>query len=204
MGVDADRDRLAGERGNDIGGRLRDLVREAGAVRVAEADVLRPGRDCGLEAGEGVAAIVAPGVEEMLGVVDDALAGAGAVGDRVGDHRQVLVAGDLRDDIEVKGPGLADQRDDRREAADQGGEPRVLGGLAVAAPGHPERSDRRMLERDVCEQLEQLEVLRVRVREPGLDQVDSEAIERLDDADLLRRRQRHSLTLHAVAQSRVV
>jgi hypothetical protein len=140
----------------------------------------------------------------VLGVVDDALAGPGAVPDRVGDHRQVLVAGDLRDDIEVEGPGLADERDDRREAADEGGEARILGGLPVAAAGHPERSDRRLLERDVREQLEQLEVLRVRIREPGLDQVDSEAIERLDDADLLRRRQRHSLTLHAVAQSRVV
>ena len=56
VGVDADRDRLARERGDDIGGGLLDLVRKAGAVRVAEADVLGPGRDRGLEAREGVAA----------------------------------------------------------------------------------------------------------------------------------------------------
>ena len=101
-------------------------------------------------------------------------------------------------------PGLADERHDRREAVDESGEARVLGGLAVTAAGHPERRDRRLLERNRREQLEQLEVLRVRVREARLDEVDTEAIERLDHTDLLGRRQRQALSLHAVAQSRVV
>ena len=73
VGVDADLDPLA-ERGDHRRRRLGDLAGQAGAVGVAEGHVLGPGRGRGPQALERVAAVVAPGVEEVLGVVDHALA----------------------------------------------------------------------------------------------------------------------------------
>ena len=61
-----------------------------------------------------------------------------------------------------------------------------------------------VLELDLGEQLEELGLLRVRAREAGLDEADAEPVERVDDAHLLGRRERHALALHAVAKGRVV
>ena len=185
-------------------GRLGDLVGQAGAVGVAERHVLSPRVDRGPQALERVAGVVSPGVEEVLGVVDDPLAVLSAEGDRLRDHRQVLIARDLGHLLEVQAPGLANQRHRRSEAADERGEPGVLGGGDPAPAGRPEGGDRRLLQLLGGEHLEELELLRVRAREAGLDHVDAQAVERVDHAHLLGRRQRHALSLHAVAEGRVV
>ena len=91
-----------------------------------------------------------------------------------------------------------------RRAADQVAQRRVLLGGDAAPAGHPEGADLRLLELDVGEQREELGLLRVRAREAGLDEADAEPVERLDDAHLLGRRERHALALHAVAEGRVV
>ena len=80
----------------------------------------------------------------------------------------------------------------------------VLGGLDVAAAGHAEGADGGLLELDLGEHLEELELLRVRAGEAGLDEVDAELVELADDPDLLLRGQGHALALHAVAEGRVV
>ena len=54
------------------------------------------------------------------------------------------------------------------------------------------------------EQVKQRLLLRVRAREPGLDQVDAEGVERVGHAHLLVDGQRHALALHAVAERGVV
>ena len=74
-------------------GRLGDEAGQAAAVGVAEGDVLGAGVGRGAHALERVAGVVAVAVEEVLGVEDDALALLAAEGDRVGDHRQVLLRG---------------------------------------------------------------------------------------------------------------
>ena len=121
-------------------------------------------------AAQRVVAVVAPGVEEVLGVVDDGLALAGEEGDRLGDHAQVLVAVDAHDLLEVQAPGLADERADRREAVGQQ--------RAAPRPRRPRTPRRRVMpkaaisaSRNVSprEQLEELGLLRVRGREAGLD-----------------------------------
>ena len=66
--------------------------RQAAAVGVAEGDVLGAAVDRRPQALERVAGVVAVAVEEVLGVVDDPLALLAAEADRVGDHRQVLLA----------------------------------------------------------------------------------------------------------------
>ena len=186
-----------------LGGR-GDLGRQARAVGVAQGDVLGPGGGRGAQALERVARVVAPGVEEVFGVVDDPLPLRPAEVDRVDDHRQVLLARDLGHLLQVKAPRLADERADRRERGDQHAQGVVLLGRDPAAAGHAERADGRVLEIDAGEQAEELLLLGVGAREARLDVVDAEAVERLDDAHLLGRRQGHPLSLHAVAKGGVV
>ena len=141
------------------------------------------------------AAVVAPGVEEVLGVVDHALAlGAGVV-DGVDDHRQVLLAGDPGDLLEVQAPTSCRRRcTPARRAGDQVAQRRIVLGREPAPAGHAERAHLRPLELDLGEQPEELGLLRVRAGEAGLDEADSEPVERLDDADLLGGRERHAVS----------
>ena len=203
VGVDADRDPLA-ELGRDRGRGAGDLPRQARAVGVAQRHVLGSGRDRGAQALHRVSGVVAPGIEEVLGVVDHSLALRAAVVDRVDDHRHVLLAADPGDLLEVKSPRLADQGDDGREAADELAQRRVLLGGDASAPRHAEGADRGLVELDGPQQREQLAFLGVGAGEARLDEGDAEPVERLHDADPLGRRERHALALHAVAKRRVV
>ncbi len=179
-------------------------MRQAGAVCVAEGDVLGPRLRRRPQAFRRVAGVLAPGIEEVLGVVDDALALAAAEGHRLGDHRQVLLTADLGHLLEVKCPGLADQGHDRRKASDQHRQRIVVLGGDVAAAGHAEGADGGVCQRVGGEQLEQLHLLRVGAWEAGLDVVHAEPVQGLGDVQLLARRERHALSLHAVPQGRVV
>ena len=203
--VAVDRDaRAVADGGDDGRGRQRDLVGQRRAVGVAEGDRVGARVDRGRQAGPGVALVVAPGVEEVLGVVDDALAGGGQEGDGLADHRQVLLARDAHDLLEVQAPGLADDRRDGREGRGERLQALVLGGGGVAAPGHPEGGDLRAREGLLGQQLEELELLGVRRREAGLDHPDAEGVERAGDADLLGGREVDPRSLHPIAQGRVV
>ena len=71
VAVDADG---RADRGHDRGRRLRDLVRQRGAVRVAQRHPGGARLGGGARAAQRVVAVVAPGVEEVLAVVDDRLA----------------------------------------------------------------------------------------------------------------------------------
>jgi hypothetical protein len=184
--------------------RLGDLEWQARAVGVAECDVLGSGVRGGLQALERVAGVVAVAVEEVLGVVDHPLARLRQVGDRILDHRQVLLAAHLGDLLQVEPPGLPDQCHDGREAAGEELKRLVLGGLGVATAGHAERADRGLPKFGLGEHLEELEFLGVRAGEARLDEVDAELVELGDHAHLLLRGEGHALALHAVPQSRVV
>ena len=203
MGVDADLD-LAAQLGDHGRRRLGDEGRQAAAVGVAESDVLGPSLGGGPHAFERVGGVVAVAVEEVLGVEDRPLALRAQEGDRVGDHRQVLLGRDLDHLVDVQAPALADQTDDGREALDQDAQGGVVLGGDVAAPGHAEGGDRRLLQLQLGEQLEELRLLGVGAGEAGLDEVDAEPVEGLDDLELLAHRERHSLTAHAVPQGGVV
>jgi hypothetical protein len=127
----------------------------------------------------------------VLGVVDDALARRGEERHRLGDHREVLLARDPHDLLEVQPPGLADDGHDRGEAAASVCRPSSSAARS-ARRGHPEGDDARRLERLVLEQAEELELLRVRRGEARLDVAHAELVERVGDADLLLGRERHA------------
>ena len=68
------------------------------------------------------------------------------------------------------------------KAADQGAQGGVVLGGDAAPAGHAEGADRRLLELQLGEQLEELHLLRVGAGEAGLDELHAEPVERLDDA----------------------
>ena len=102
--------RGAGERGDRGLGGGGDLAGQRRAVRVAQDDRLGACLSRRAQAPERVLAVVAKGVEEVLGVVHDALAASAQERDGVRDHRQVLVPPDARHLVEVERPRLADER----------------------------------------------------------------------------------------------
>jgi hypothetical protein len=201
--VRVDAERGAGQLRPHGAHRLGDLDRQRGAVGVAQRDVLRARARRGAQALDRVPRVVAPAVEEVLGVVDDALALGEQERDRLADHGQVLVAADPDHLLQVQAPRLAHQRDDRRERARQSPQRGVLLRGDAAPPRHAEGAHVRV-QALVLEPLEELGLLRVGGREAGLDERDPEVVEHVCDADLLLHRQRHAVTLHPVTQRRVV
>ena len=179
------------------GGRLAPLVSQRQSDRGARLG----GRG---RAAQRVLGVVAPGVEEVLGVVHHALALRHEKADRLVDHAQVLVAADADDLAQVQAPRLADDGDGRRE--DLGEHAQALVGLGrdALAPGHAE-GDELGVDQPLCLHApEELDLLGVRGREAALDEADAELVELERDARLLVDRDGHALLLHAVAERRVV
>jgi hypothetical protein len=96
----------------------------------------------------------------------------------VGDHREVLVAPDAHDLVEVQAPRLADDRADRREAGRQQPQARVRVGGDVAPAGHAERGDRRVRSVSPASRAEELSSLGFDDGKPRLDEVHAELVER--------------------------
>ena len=195
---------LVADRGHDRVHRRPEAVGQRSAVGVAGHDGLGAGLERRAQAAHRVVGVVGVAVEEVLGVVDHALALPDEEGDGLGDHAQVLVAVDAHDLVEVQPPGLAHQRAHGRERVREHAQRRVGVRGHVAAPGHPEGGDVGVAEGLAPEQLKQLLLLGVGGREAGFDQVDAERVEPVRDAQLLVGRERHALALHAIPKRRVV
>ena len=140
----------------------------------------------------------------MLGVEENALAGLGQEGDRLGDHLEVLLEPGPHDRLDLHRRRLPDEGYRRRKRLRKHGEALVLAGGDATPAGHAEGDDRRVLEGQVGEELEELALLGVGGGKAGLDHVDAQLVQPLDDAHLLLGGQRHAPAAHAVAESRVV
>ena len=153
---------------------------QAGAVGVAEGDVLGAGLGRGPQALERVAGVVALGVEEVLGVVDDALAL------RRGRRRPSRRSspGSPRGETLVTFSRCSPQvlptrvHTGAKQPTSVAQRRVVLGARRRAGGSCRRRRSSALLELDLGEQLEQLRLLRVRAREAGLDEVDAEPVER--------------------------
>ncbi len=203
VGVDADLDPRA-ELLVDRSGHRTDPLWKAAAVGVAERHVLGAAVDRRRQALERVSGVVRVAVEEVLGVVDHPLAAFSAEGNRLGDHRQVLLARDARHLVEVERPRLADQGDRGDRALGQDPQRLVLGGGDAAAAGHAEAADGRRLQPLGGEQVEELRLLGVGGGKARLDEVHPQPVQGADDPQLLAGRERHAGPLHAVTQGGVV
>jgi hypothetical protein len=203
--VSVDRDPGGGrELHRHLVGVRRELVGQGRAVRVAQRDPLGARLRGRAHAAGRVLGVLAIGVEEVLAVVDHALALSAQERDRVGDHREVLLGVHLRHLLQVQPPRLADQAADRREGVGQQAQGRVGVGVGAAPAGHAERDHLGVAERLALEQGEELGLLGVGAREAGLDELPAEPVDGVRHAQLLLDGERHPLTLHAVAQGRVV
>src|SRR6266498_4348673 len=105
--------------GGDLSEHAGGLVGQRPAVGVAERERVGTCLGGGRQDVQGVAAVGAVAVEEVLGVEDPPPALGGHEAHRVGHHRQVLLAGGTQRLVHVQGPGLADQRDDRRPGREE-------------------------------------------------------------------------------------
>ena len=182
----------------------RDLLRQRAAVGVAQDDHRRPGVLGGPQRLQGVVAVAAQPVEEVLGVVKHLAPGRLAVGHGVGDHVQVFFQADVQHLADLHVPRLADDGDDRRAGVEQRLEAHVLGGADPLAPRHAEGRDPGVLQRQLAHLLEILEVLGVGQRIAALDEVDAEFVEAAGDVELVHEGEVDALALAAVTKGRVV
>ena len=190
---------------DDRGRRLGDLRRQRRAVRVAEGDRLGAGAGRRAQAVQRVAAVVAVAVEEVLGVVDHALARAAR-----GRRPTRRSSPGSRRGRRARPSRGAGPRSCRRSCTPARSSRRARAGPSSSAAATPRRRVMPKAATSACskrssgQQLEELELLGVRRREAGLDEVHAELVELARDAHLLGRRQRQAGALHAVAQRGVV
>ena len=97
----------------------------------------------------------------MLRVEQHALALRDEERDGLGDHREVLLARDAHDLLDVRDGGLADQRAHRREGLREDPQPLVVVGSTSRRRVIPKATISRVLEMLLGEQPEELLLLRV-------------------------------------------
>ena len=107
--VEVHADMVAGNTAEHVIDDGLDLVGQGAAIGVAEHDPAGTAVVGGLHAGERVVAVCPVAVEEVLGVVHGFFASVDGSFDGIADHGEVFVAGNLERDIDLVGPGLADE-----------------------------------------------------------------------------------------------
>ena len=122
--------------------RLRQLGRHHAAVGVAEDDPGRAPLHSGGDGGQRIAGVAGEAVEEVLGVVEDRLAGGLLqVGDGLLDHREVALRGHSQRLLHMQVPALAEDAGDVGVRLHELAQEEVLAGLGVAPVGGAERGD---------------------------------------------------------------
>ena len=199
--MDAERDgtmlaQLQHPFGDDLG--------ELAAVGVAQHHGVRAGLLGGVERRQGVARVLPPPVEVVLGVVHDFAAQALEPGHALADHAQVFLPRGLQHPVHVKDGGLADEGDHRRAGLHQGADVAVLLAAGAGAAGAAERRDLRLGRRGRLHPAEELGVLGIGAGPAALDVVHAEPVERQGDLHLVVHREGESLALGAVPQCGIV
>src|SRR6266478_4777085 len=163
-----------------------------------------PSRDRSRQRGHRVVGVGAEAVEEVLGVEDDLVHPGPEERDRVADHGEILGKRRAEGLGHVEVPRLADDRRHRRAGVEHRAHVGVRVGGAAGAPGHAERRELGVFERDVLHAPEEAEVLRVRARPSALYIMDAERVEPGREPNLIFHRERHAFALGAIAERGVV
>ena len=192
------------QRGHHLARDALDLHRQRGAVGVAQDHPCSPIGVRRAEALDRIIGVLLVGIEEVLGVVEDVLALREQERHRLADHREVLLARDLRHLLQVEVPGLAHDRGHRGEAVHHDPQPGVIRCRRATPAGHAECGNPGGAQVLALEEVEQLGILRVGRREAGLDHVHAHVRQAQGHLQLLAHRQAHPLALHAIAKGGVV
>src|SRR2546421_9197372 len=132
---------------------------------------------------------------EMLGIVDHFLPQRLEVADALGDHAQVLVTARAEHAIDVQRRALAHERHHRRAGLDQGATVAIFRTVAARVPGHTERRDLRLMQRDTRDAPEELRILGIRAGPSALDVADPQRVQPAGDPDLVLCREGEAFTL---------
>ena len=188
------------DRARDFG----NVARESAAIRIAQAKAVGSGLHRHREGLQRVVGIGFVAIEEMLGVVHHFPSTLLEVADGVSDHAQVLVEGGAQDVGDLIVPALAEYGDGRCSRLQQRQHVAVTSHIGPHLARAAEGDDARMLKPECLDALEELQILRIRARVAGLDVIDAERIESLDNLDLVFHRVGDALRLGAVSQCGIV
>ncbi len=203
MAMDAD-DHIAADMAMHVGDDRLHLMWKRSTIRVAQHHVAGTLHHGGLQGPQGELGIALVPVEEVLHVDEHPATVARQERHRIGDHRLALVERGLQRVEHVVVPALGDDADRRRVGVEQVAQRGVVVDLALRAPSGTERDHRRGVEPQFGRGAgEELDVFRIGTRPSALDEVHTEVIELLGDAQLVVDRGRHALDLHSIAQRRV-
>jgi hypothetical protein len=125
------------------------------------------------------------------------------VGDRIGDHPDVLFERGRQDPLDVQPPALAEDGDYRRVCLQESLE-RLVRGDRVGPAGGAEGGQLRVGESEVAGPSEELGVLGVGAGPAALDVIDAELVELAGDPELVLEGEGDALALRAVTQGGVV
>ena len=189
----------------DGGDDVAEFVRHHAAVRVAQRDQVGAclhGRPYHFQ---GVVRVGLVAVEEVLGVEEDPLPVLAQVGDRVRDHREVLLQRGPQGEKDVPVVTLGDESHDRRARFAQRGDQGIALRLHAGPAGRAERGELRVPEVQFGGgAAEELGVLRDRAGPAALDEPDTELVQLPRDDQLVGHAEVQALLLRAVSQGRVV
>ncbi len=199
--VSADRSLHAGDHGP---GDIRDFVREAAAVRVAQHKAVRSTLLSGQKGPHRVLCVGLVPVEEVLCVIDNLAALRLQIPHRALDDPQVVIKGNTEDVLDVKGPALAEDGDGGRLCVEDEPQRGVILRSPPWAHGAAERHDLRVFQAQAANLVEEADILRVGVvGQPTLDVGDAEVVEALGDAELVPNAERDPFRLVTISQGRV-
>ena len=182
----------------------RDVRRKHPAVRVAEHRSLRPRLLRGLQHVHRVRRVAPIAVEEVLRVEEDPAVLRAQERDRVAHHRDAFVQVRAEHLGDVHVPRLADDADDLRPGLQQLPEDGAVLRALARLPRHAERRERRVLQRLLRRELEELGVAGVRARPASLDERHPELVDLVEDPHAILDGVRQAGLLRAVAERRVV
>ena len=199
--VEVNADMVAGNTAEHVIDDGLDLVGQGAAIGVAEHDPAGTAVVGGLNAGEGIVAVCLVAVEEVLGVVHGFFAGVDGGLDGIADHGEVFVVGNLERDIDLVGPGLADEAgalgwriQDRRDN-------RIVRSRAARASGHAEGDEARALKTRIGGK--KLGIGGVGAGPAALDIIDAQLIQRGGNPALIGNGKVHALCLRTIPQGGV-
>ena len=176
---------LVGKRTRDDADYLLHLKGKRAAVRLAKVDGIGTSLACRANARKHVVGVGLVAIEEVLGVEHDGKPVSLQKRDRVGDHAKVFLECGLQRARDLGIPCFPHDGCHRSAALDEVGETLILIGRRALLAGGPERGDARMVKRHLLHAAEELDVLRVRRGEAAFDEVDTECVESLHDAQLV-------------------
>ena len=183
---------------------LFDFRRQCPAVGIAQHNAIRSGLFGRQNGFQSIFRVTFISIKKMFGIVNHLTLVFLKIGDRIGDHFQILLEGSAQHVSNVKVPALSKDSYRGSFRSDQFFEILIFCGLNFSAAGRTERGDRRVLPLAAFDALEIFLILRIGTRPSALDVMDAQFIEFLGDLDLVLHCKRDPLGLGTVAQCRIV